>query len=141
MSAYARIVFVFGLLLPVPAGAQPPPMSVASGPPKLRGVAACDVGRRHVWTERQVTCVIRRVWPRRLEAAAIRVARCESRFDPHAKNRSSTASGVFQFLDGTWSRTPYRNRNVFNPITNTRAAYWLWRNEGRGSWAPWSCKP
>jgi len=33
---------------------------------------------------------------------AIRIAKCESTFNPHAKNPNSTAKGVYQFLDGTW---------------------------------------
>jgi len=33
---------------------------------------------------------------------ALRIARCESGFNRHAKNVSSTAKGVYQFLDSTW---------------------------------------
>ena len=33
---------------------------------------------------------------------ALNIAWCESNFDPFAKNNSSTASGLFQFLDSTW---------------------------------------
>lgn len=33
---------------------------------------------------------------------ALRIAWCESRFDPRASNSRSTAKGVYQFLDGTW---------------------------------------
>ena len=33
---------------------------------------------------------------------AIRIAYCESRFDPMAKNKSSSATGLYQFTRGTW---------------------------------------
>ena len=36
------------------------------------------------------------------EETALRIAWCESRFDPRASNYQSTAKGVYQFLDGTW---------------------------------------
>lgn len=36
------------------------------------------------------------------ESLALNIACAESRFDPSAKNGKSTASGVYQFLDGTW---------------------------------------
>ncbi|MYN30109.1 transglycosylase SLT domain-containing protein [Duganella levis] len=34
---------------------------------------------------------------------AVRVAYIESRFDPSAQNSSTTASGLFQYTDSTWS--------------------------------------
>ena len=33
---------------------------------------------------------------------ALTVARCESELKPKAKNKHSTAKGIFQILDGTW---------------------------------------
>lgn len=36
-------------------------------------------------------------------ATALRIAEIESRFDPRAQNRRSTAGGLFQFLDATWA--------------------------------------
>lgn len=34
---------------------------------------------------------------------ALRIANCESGFDRTAKNPSSTAAGIYQFLDSTWN--------------------------------------
>lgn len=33
---------------------------------------------------------------------AVTIAQCESGLDPFARNKTSTAKGVYQFLDGTW---------------------------------------
>ena len=32
----------------------------------------------------------------------LKVAQCESELNPKAKNKTSTAKGIFQILDGTW---------------------------------------
>lgn len=40
------------------------------------------------------------------------IAFCESGLDPYARNPQSTASGVYQFLEGTWGA--YCEGNVFN---------------------------
>ena len=71
------------------------------------------------------------------------VAGCETgwTFDANAKNRSSSASGLFQFLfPSTWSRTPYARESVWSPYANALAAAWLWKHDGQ-SWREWVCKP
>jgi hypothetical protein len=48
--------------------------------------------------------------------------------DPaHAKNPSSTASGLFQFLDSTWAATPYgkAGMSVWSPYASALAAGYL----------------
>lgn len=62
------------------------------------------------------------------------VAWCESRFDPGAYNRSSGASGLFQFLSGTWRSTPYAGSSVFNAWANAHAAAWMWQQGRRNEW-------
>jgi muramidase (phage lysozyme) len=69
-----------------------------------------------------------------------RVTWCESRWNPRAQNRTSTAAGLAQFLDSTWARTPYRSENVYSAHANALAAGWLWRANG-GSWREWVCRP
>lgn len=46
---------------------------------------------------------------------AVRIARCESSLNPNAKNKTSSATGLYQFTEGTWehigavgSRTDYK---------------------------------
>lgn len=61
----------------------------------------------------------------------------ESRYDPYAKNPSSTASGLFQFLNTTWANTPYASRNVFSAKWNSLAAAYLMSQPGGMS--HWAC--
>jgi soluble lytic murein transglycosylase-like protein len=66
----------------------------------------------------------------------VQVAKCESGFDPRAKNPRSTASGVFQFIDTTWAGTPEAKagRSVFDAAANVEAGARL----ARGGWGPWA---
>jgi soluble lytic murein transglycosylase-like protein len=75
------------------------------------------------------------------QAWALRVARCESNFNPNAVNRSSAASGLFQFLPSTWAGTPQgkAGRSVFDPTANAQAAAWYYKATGQTG-GPWSCK-
>lgn len=59
-----------------------------------------------------------------------------------AKNRSSTASGLGQFLDSTWRSSPFSGFSVFSPYANALAmgyevaaghAGWQWA-ASRGCW-------
>lgn len=69
-----------------------------------------------------------------------RRARCETGgdFNPYAKNRTSSASGLFQFLyPSTWRSTPYGSESVWSPYANALAAAWMER-AGRGG--EWTCR-
>lgn len=61
-----------------------------------------------------------------------RIVDCESGWNPLAKNRSSTASGLFQFLAGTWSK--WGEGNVFDPFANLRAGVKLFQAQGTSPW-------
>jgi Transglycosylase SLT domain len=54
------------------------------------------------------------------------IIRVESRGDPNARNRSG-ASGLGQFLSGTWASTPQGRAgySVFNAAANTAAIQWM----------------
>jgi hypothetical protein len=71
------------------------------------------------------------------EQWALRVAKCESGYNPNAVNRSSGASGLFQFLPSTWASLPQHNQSVFNPVANAQAAAVLYQRSGPNQW---SCK-
>jgi len=68
---------------------------------------------------------------------ALRVAKCESGYNPNAVNASSGAAGLFQFMRSTWAGTPYAGSSIFDPVANARAAAWLYVHGGPGNW---SCK-
>jgi hypothetical protein len=76
---------------------------------------------------------------------AMSIARCESGFHPHANNSTSSAKGVYQFLDSTWSsvKRHYRalarrwslSHRVFNGRANVVLAVKLAHGSGWGSWS------
>jgi uncharacterized protein YabE (DUF348 family) len=71
----------------------------------------------------------------------LRVAYCESRFNPGAYNASSGASGLFQFLPSTWAtnsvRAGYAGASVFDPVASANVAAWMF---ARGQAGQWSCR-
>jgi hypothetical protein len=65
---------------------------------------------------------------------ALRVAKCESGYNPNAVNPYSGTEGLFQFEPSTWRGTPYGRDNVFDPRYNSLAAAWLYQRSGPGQW-------
>lgn len=81
---------------------------------------------------------------------AMRVMACESRGNPNAKNPSSTATGLFQFLDGTWAwmsvLSGWSGYSRLDPEANVAVAAYLVDFSIRsghpgGAWGHWECKP
>jgi uncharacterized protein YraI len=64
----------------------------------------------------------------------LRVAKCESVLDPSNVNSSSGASGLFQFMPGTWLTTPFADQDIFDPVANANAAAWMWSVGRRNEW-------
>ncbi len=72
------------------------------------------------------------------EATLRRVAWCESRFNPRAKNSSSTASGLFQHLyPSTWRSTPFRSESVWSPYASAMSAAWMFKQGRAAEWVCW----
>jgi hypothetical protein len=67
---------------------------------------------------------------------ALRVANCESHYNPLAVNPSSGASGLFQFMPSTWNAN-FPGQNIWDPYAQARAAL-VFYNAGRQS--AWTCK-
>jgi len=70
----------------------------------------------------------------------LRVAYCESRFNPGAYNASG-ASGLFQFLPSTWAansvRAGFSGASVWDPVASANVAAWM---IARGQAAQWVCR-
>ncbi len=64
----------------------------------------------------------------------LRVAKCESNYNPNAVNPYSGTEGLFQFEPSTWRSTPYGRHNVFDPWYNSLGAAWLYQRDGPGQW-------
>jgi len=71
----------------------------------------------------------------------LRVAWCESRYNPYAVNARSGAAGLFQFMPATWAansvRAGYAGASVFDAAASSNVAAYMFRN---GQAAQWSCK-
>jgi len=71
----------------------------------------------------------------------LRVAWCESHYNPNAVNARSGAAGLFQFMPATWAansvRAGYAGASVFDPVANANTAAFMFRN---GQAWQWSCK-
>ena len=87
-------------------------------------------------------------FPANMVDQALAVMDCESRGNPEAYNPYSGASGLFQFLPGTWSvispKAGFGGASVFEPEPNVGSAWWLvnyYMNQGKHPWTAWSCKP
>lgn len=75
---------------------------------------------------------------------ALRVARCESRMDPHALSDSGTYAGLFQ-IGNFWAEDflsvtgmPYYDGR-FDALANAAFAAWLAYEAPGGGWQHWSC--
>ena len=72
------------------------------------------------------------------ETQLLRVAYCESRYNPNAYNASSGASGLFQFLATTWApnsvRAGYAGASVFDAVANANTAAYMFANQQARQW-------
>jgi len=67
-------------------------------------------------------------------AWGLRVAHCESGFNPQAYNPAGPYYGLFQFLMSTFKATPYGSGDIYDPVANANAAAWKWAHGGAGAW-------
>ena len=69
----------------------------------------------------------------------LRIAYCESRYDPLAYNGILGASGLFQIIPGTWRANSgpagYGGASVWDPVANANVAAWMISRGGAGQWA------
>jgi len=68
------------------------------------------------------------------EATLLRKADCESGFWPYADNPNSDATGLFQFMPGTFRSTPYAGFSIWDVHAQALAAAWMHRVGRGGEW-------
>ena len=62
-----------------------------------------------------------------------RVPRCESGWNPYARNPSG-ASGLFQFMPSTWRTTHVGHLSIWQSRNQVRAAWWMLRHNRSREW-------
>ncbi len=67
-------------------------------------------------------------------AWGLRVAHCESGYNPRAYNAAGPYYGLFQFLMSTFKATPYGSGDIYDPVANANAAAWKYANGGASAW-------
>ena len=87
----------------------------------------------------QVQQIIRNAFSPYGQAAVdwgLRVASCESGYNPRAYNPAGPYYGLFQFLMSTFKNTPYGGGDIYDPVANANAAAWKY---GQGGQSAWGC--
>ncbi len=93
--------------------------------------------------------LVEQYFPPERVAEALQVMHCESRGNPDARHPGSDASGLFQFLAGTWAfaspRAGFPGASRFDPEANVASAAWLVdysirTNHRWGPWGRWTCR-
>jgi hypothetical protein len=101
----------------------------------------CDIDwkRSAYQLKRLIRCAARRWDVTGGPDKAVSVARCESRFNPHAYNPGGYA-GVYQQATRYWPTRAtaygFRDYSVYNGRANVMVSV---RMAHRGGWGPWSC--
>jgi len=67
-------------------------------------------------------------------AWGLRVAKCESGYNPRAYNPAGPYYGLFQFLMSTFKATPFGGQDIYDPVANAGAAAWKYSQGGAGAW-------
>lgn len=68
------------------------------------------------------------------------IAYCESQYDPTIDNKYSSASGLFQFLDGTWNHYAKlhwgttKGHSVYDYGDSAELGVWVIAHYGTGDW-------
>jgi hypothetical protein len=125
----AAVVLALSLLVPVGAAVSPEFQKRVS--PAL----VIEAPRKHRKKTKSIPEMIRAVFGSR-SGEALRVANCESNYDPDA--RSASYIGVFQIhqrIHG-WRIRKVGGKDLNDPMTNVLVAHSLMEDKG---WGPWTC--
>jgi hypothetical protein len=117
------------------------PADEASTDPASTGTIASDTAG---WlSEVQVRALASEYFQPEDVNTAVRIAWCESRFDPTSVNLRSGAVGLFQHLPQYWANRAenagFPGADASDPVASTAAAAWAVYNEG--GWDIFACRP
>ena len=102
----------------------------------------CETGHADLYT----AALIIREFGVENAVQALRIASCESWFDPYANNPSTDAAGLFQFKPQTWlwvceeADVDCDLNTRYHAPSNIRAAAHLALHQRGGGWQHWECK-
>ncbi len=94
--------------------------------------------------------VVEKYFPTKYVEQALSIMQCESGGNPDAYNPHSGASGLFQFLPGTWAvvadKAGFGDASPFEGEANIASAAWLVdysikTDHPGGPWGHWGCDP
>ena len=97
------------------------------------------VQKRHIsYSAEQWRLLVEKYFQPKDVQTAMTVLQCESGGNPDAKNRHSSASGLFQHLGRYWTersaKAGWGGADIFDPEANIAVAAWLKSVTGWGSW-------
>jgi hypothetical protein len=100
---------------------------------KIKQMYACNK-QPAKWTKRELQCVVRIGFGSEASNAE-KIISCESVWTPSAVSHTSDY-GLFQ-INRRWNGEGWRKgANIFDPVWNTRIAYYFWQTRG---WKDWVC--
>jgi len=103
---------------------------------KLARAKALREAKYKAWLAKQKAVVKKKTTTTRvgLSGIAACIAKYESGGNPRAENPTSTASGLFQFIDGTWRAVTGRSDRASDaPVSVQIAAFYKLWNGGKGA--------
>ena len=102
----------------------------------------CETGKGDLYT----AAIIIREFGVDNAVRALRIASCESWYDPYAHNAETKAAGLFQFKPRTWgwvcepAGVDCSINARYDAHSNIRAAAYLALKQSGGGWHHWECK-
>lgn len=120
-------------------GSESTTTSVAPAASESNGV----VDRSRFFDETQVRSLVETFFRPEDVSRAIRIAWCESSFNPENVNPVTGASGLFQHAPDTWaarsSAAGYPGADILDPEANVAVAAWM-LYDLPGGWSHWQCQ-
>ena len=105
----------------------------AGRPPIVKRMYACN-HKPASWSRTELECVVRTRFANE-SSNAFKIVACESVWTPTAVSRTSDY-GLFQ-INHQYNIEGWRmGANIFDPVWNTRIAYYFWVTRG---WSDWTC--